>query len=301
MKKIIHLLSFVCLHFLWTACDPKSTATLPAEAKPDSLASENINLITGYSDVNGIKIYYEIYGEGKPLVLIHGGGSTIQTSFSNIIPDLAKHHKVIAVELQAHGRTGDRNTPISFEQDADDVAALLKNLNIDKADVLGFSNGGNTTMQLAIRHPLRVDNIIVASAFYKRSGMLPEFWDFMKKGTIEDMPPVLKTEFLKVNPDSSKLQNLFEKCSKRMLEFKDWDDSLLKSIQARTLIVAGDADVATPEHYVEMFRLIPHSQLMIIPGGHGKFMGEISFPNTERNVAAFVPLVEEFLQPRVSE
>jgi pimeloyl-ACP methyl ester carboxylesterase len=241
-------------------------------------------------------MYYEVYGDGKPLVLIHGGGSTIQTSFGKIIPGLSKTRKIIAVELQAHGRTGDRNTPISFEQDADDVAALLKNLNISKADVLGFSNGANTTMQLAIRNPQMVNKIIVASGFYKRNGMQPGFWDFMKKGTINDMPQTLKDEFLKVTPDTAKLRNLFVKCSQRMLNFKDWNDDVLKSISAPTLILAGDADVATPEHYVQMFRLIPHAQLMILPGGHGKFMGEISFSNTARNVEAFVPLVEAFLE-----
>lgn len=250
---------------------------------------------SGYSDVNGIKMYYEIYGEGTPIVLIHGGGSTIQTSFGRIIPLLAQTHKVIGVELQAHGRTSDRNTPISFEQDAEDVNGLLKNLHIDKADVLGFSNGGNTTMQLAIRHPETVNRIIVASAFYKRNGMFPGFWDFMEKGTINDMPKTLKEEFLKVTPDSAKLQNLFEKCSKRMLEFKDWDDGLLRSIKSKTLIVAGDKDVATPEHYVTMYRLIPDCQLMVIPGGHGKFMGEIEFANTERNVESFALLIDEFL------
>ena len=99
-------------------------------------ATENIS--SNYSEVNGIKMYYEIYGKGKPLVLIHGGGSTIQTTFGRIIPLLSKDRQLICVELQAHGRTEDRNAPISFEQDADDVAALLENLNIDKADIFGF-------------------------------------------------------------------------------------------------------------------------------------------------------------------
>ena len=280
------------------------TVILRCKQGPDSMnskiesmdSSQSLSPLfqNGYSDVNGIKMYYEIYGEGKPLVLIHGGGSTIQTSFGKIIPLLAKTRKVIGVELQAHGRTSDRNTPISFEQDADDVNTFLKNLNINKADVLGFSNGGNTTMQLAIRHPEVVDKIIVASAFYKRDGMGPGFWNFMKEGTINDMPKTLKEEFLKVTPDSAKLQNLFEKCSKRMLEFEDWDDEQLRSIKAKTLIVAGDKDVATPEHYVAMYRLIPNCELMVIPGGHGKFMGEIDFPNAERNIESFVLLLEEF-------
>jgi pimeloyl-ACP methyl ester carboxylesterase len=295
MKTVIYI-SIVLLVTVIQGCKQEADNMDSKNEPMDSSQSITPSFQNGYSDVNGIKMYYEIYGDGKPLVLIHGGGSTVQTSFGKIIPLLAKTRKVIGVELQAHGRTSDRNAPISFEQDADDVAVLLKNLDIDKADVLGFSNGGNTTMQLAIRHPEVVDRIIVASAFYKRDGMGPGFWDFMKKGTINDMPSVLKEEFLKVNPDSAKLQNLFEKCSQRMLTFKDWNDGDLRSIKAKTLIVAGDNDVATPEHYVIMHRQIPESKLMIIPGGHGEFMGEISFPNTERNAASFALLIEEFLR-----
>src|SRR5438045_3607663 len=106
---------------------------------------------TGYANVNGIKMYYEIHGEGKPLVLIHGGGSTIQTTFGKVLPIFAKKYKVIAVELQAHGHTCDRNAPETFQQDADDVAALLQQINISKASFIGFSNGGSTTLQIAIR------------------------------------------------------------------------------------------------------------------------------------------------------
>src|SRR5689334_17031450 len=106
-----------------------------------------------YASVNGLKMYYEIHGEGAPLVLIHGGGSTIQTTFGRVLPALAKNHKVIAVELQAHGHTADIDRPLSFEQDADDVAELLKQLHIEKADVFGFSNGASTTLEIAIRHP----------------------------------------------------------------------------------------------------------------------------------------------------
>src|ERR1700761_1052919 len=119
-----------------------------------------------YARVNGIKMYYEIHGSGNPLVLLHGGGSTIYTSFGRILPDLAKNHQVIAVELQAHGHTGDRDAPETFKQDSDDVAELLSQLHISKADILGFSNGGQTTLQLAMTHPDKVNKIIVASAFY---------------------------------------------------------------------------------------------------------------------------------------
>src|SRR3954469_13321563 len=125
---------------------------------------------TGYADVNGIKMYYEIHGEGKPLVLIHGGGSTIQTTFGRVLPVFAKKYKVIAVELQAHGHTSDRNAPESFDHDADDVAALLKQLNILKTSIMGFSNGGTTAMRIAIRHPEVVDKLVIASGAYQRRG-----------------------------------------------------------------------------------------------------------------------------------
>jgi pimeloyl-ACP methyl ester carboxylesterase len=117
---------------------------------------------SGYIPVNGLNMYYEIHGEGVlPLVLIHGGGSTIESTFSNLISLLASRNKIIAVELQAHGHTSDRDGPESFEQDADDVAGLLNALKIDKANILGFSNGGTTTLQIAIRHPGIVHKIIV--------------------------------------------------------------------------------------------------------------------------------------------
>src|SRR5882724_11819519 len=101
--------------------------------------------------VNGLKMYHEIHGSGRPLVLIHGGGSTIASTFGRVLPELAKGHRVIAVELQAHGHTPDIDRPLSFEQDADDVAALLAQLAIGKADIMGFSNGGTTALQIAIR------------------------------------------------------------------------------------------------------------------------------------------------------
>src|ERR1700761_8910689 len=115
-----------------------------------------------YANVNGIKMYYEIHGSGQPLVLLHGGGSTIKTTFGTILPELAKTHKVIAVELQAHGHTGDRNAPETFDQDAADVAELLKHLNISKADIFGFSNGGQTAMVMGIKYPDKVNKLIIA-------------------------------------------------------------------------------------------------------------------------------------------
>lgn len=253
------------------------------------------NFKSGYADVNGLKMYYEIYGEGKPLVLIHGGGSTIQTSFGRIIPLLAKHRQVIGVELQAHGRTSDRDVDLSFEQDADDVATLLKNLNIARADFFGFSNGGTTALQIAVRHPEVVNKIIAASALCKRSGVPAQFWDFMKQATIGHMPQQYKDAYTKIAPNPDNLQIMHDKCARRMIEFKDMSDEQIKSIKAPTLIVIGDADVMTPEHAVEMHRLIPNSRLAIIPGGHGAYIGEITTLDSDSKDTDFiVPMIEDF-------
>ncbi len=249
-----------------------------------------------YATVNGLKMYYEIHGTGSPLVLIHGGGSTLYTTFGKILPTLAKTHQVIGVELQAHGHTADRNTPSSFEQDADDVAELLKQLGIAGADIFGFSNGGNTAMQLAIRHPERVRKLIIASSFYKRSGMIDGFWDFMKNGTFADMPQVYKDEYLKINPSQAGLMAMYTRDAVRMQAFQDWKDEDIKSIKAPSLIVLGDQDVVRPEHAVEMSRLISKARLAILTGGHGSYMGEIMWAGSVSKVPElFVEMIEEYL------
>ncbi|HVX49615.1 MAG TPA: alpha/beta hydrolase [Chitinophagaceae bacterium] len=251
---------------------------------------------SGYTAVNGINMYYEIYGEGKPLVLIHGGGSTIQTSFAKVIPLFCQARKVIAVELQAHGRTGDRPAPESFEQDADDVAGLLQNIGITRADILGFSNGGSTTMQLAIRHPQLVNKIIVASAFYKREGMYPWFWEFMPNATLANMPAELQEAYKQVAARPEELETMHNKDRDRMLNFKDWSDDALKSIAAPALFITADKDVMTPEHTVAMHRLVANSRLAILPGGHGEYLGEITFKNPGKLPEITVALVNEFLE-----
>ncbi|MGN6647688.1 MAG: alpha/beta fold hydrolase [Cytophaga sp.] len=259
-------------------------------------ANDSLPLKSGYSEVNGIKMYYEIYGKGKPLVLIHGGGSTIETSFGRVIPLFAKDRQLICVELQAHGRTGDRDAPLSFEQDADDVAALLKNINVDKADILGFSNGGNTALQIAIRHPQLCDKVVGASVLLKRDGAFPQFWEFMNHGSFEQMPQQYKDAFMKVNPDSIKLMNMYQKCADRMIHFKDFPDEQIKSIQSPVLLINGDRDVATNGHIVAMSKLIPGSRLAIIPGGHGAYIGEITTLRKDYKDSDFiVPIIENFL------
>ena len=256
-----------------------------------------VNFQSGYSEVNGIKMYYEIHGNGSmPLVMIHGGGSTIETSFGTILPLFSKYGKVIAVELQAHGRTGDRAAPESFQQDANDMATLLKNLDIEKANFLGFSNGGTTTLQIAIRHPDVVNKIVVVSANYKREGMIPGFFDGMQHATLDNMPAPLKDGYLKVAPNKDGLQTMFEKDKQRMLNFKDMSNDDLKSIKAPTLLMVADHDVVMPEHVLKMSRLIPYARLAVLPGTHGSFIGEVCTAQKDSKLPEITAgLVEEFL------
>jgi pimeloyl-ACP methyl ester carboxylesterase len=186
---------------------------------PSTSNNEKQESMSGYANVNGLKMYYEIHGTGTPLVLIHGGGSTIQTTFGRVLDYFAKNHKVIAVEMQAHGHTADIDS-LSFEQDADDVAALLKQLNVSKADIFGFSNGASTTLEIAIRHPQLVNKIIVASTMYNKSGAQPWFWDMMAHTTFEQMPQQLKDAFLQINPDKDALYAMFKRDVTRMRSFR---------------------------------------------------------------------------------
>lgn len=253
------------------------------------------NTVGQYASVNGIQMYYEIHGTGKPLVLLHGGGSTIYTSFGRILPVLAKTHQVITIELQAHGHTGDRDAPESFVQDADDVAELLRQLNIRKADIFGFSNGGQTCLELALRHPDRINKLIIASAFYKRDGAPAGFWKGFDNPKFSDMPQIYKDEYLKIK-DEAALMNMFNKDVQRMYNFKDWKKEDIASIQAPTLVVIGDRDLPTPEHAAEMARLLPHGRLAILPGGHGEYFGEAFFPDKGSKMPeVFTTLIEDFL------
>lgn len=249
-----------------------------------------------YADVNGIKMYYETHGSGTPLVLLHGGGSTIYTTFGGILPALAKTHRVIAIELQAHGHTGDRDTPETFQQDADDVAELLRQLNIAKADIFGFSNGGQTALEIAVRHPQSVRKLIIASAFYTRDAVPADFWKGFDEPKFSDMPQVYKDEFLKINNDPSALMNMFNKDVQRMKTFKGWEDKLIASIQAPALVVIGDRDLPSPAHAAQMAAVLPQGRLAVLPGTHGSYMGEIMSAGVNSKIPElFVAMVNEFL------
>lgn len=229
---------------------------------------------TGYANVNGLRVYYEIHGEARagtvPLVLLHGGGSTLDTSFGRTLPGLARTRRVIAFDQQGHGRTADVDRPFTFEQSADDTAALLTHLRVERADLYGFSNGANIALEVAIRHPALVRKMVLGSGLVSRDGVDPSFWDFMRDAQLANMPLELREEYQRVSPHPEKLQEFHDKSAQRMRDFRDVPVETLRALTAPSLVLVGDRDVPRPEHAVAMYRLLPKSQLAILPGAdHG--------------------------------
>lgn len=229
-----------------------------------------IPVAADYADIHGLKLYYEVHGTpgaNPPLVLLHGGGSMIETSFGRVLPELAKTRQVIAFDQQGHGRTTDiLDRPFTFEQSADDAAALLRHLGVARADFFGYSNGGSIALQIAIRHPKLVRKLVVASAMVKRDGMMPGFWDGMRHASLENMPVELRDAYVRVAPRPELLPSFHDKSVKRMLDFEDWPSGAVQGIDAPVLLIIGDRDVVRPEHAVEMMRLLPRAQLAVLPG-----------------------------------
>ena len=224
----------------------------------------------GYAPVNGVRMYYELHGDPgdprPPLVLLHGGGSTIETSFGSILPALAKGRRVIALERQGHGHTADIDRPFTFAQSAEDTVAVLRQLGIARADFLGYSNGGHIAIQLALSHPEIVRKLIIESAMFDREGTDPAFWEGFDHARLEEMPKELRDAYLAVAPHPEDLPTFFAKSVEQMKEFKGWRPEEIHSIQAPTLVLVGDRDLVRAEHAVVMARLLPRSQLAIVPG-----------------------------------
>jgi pimeloyl-ACP methyl ester carboxylesterase len=249
-------------------------------------------LKTGYAPVNGLQLYYEIHGPENsslpPLVLLHGGGDTINTSFGRILPILARTRRVIAFEQQGFGHTADvPGRPFTFTQSADDTAALLAYLNIPQADLLGFSNGGTIALEVALRHPAVVRRMVLVSTVYQRSGVPAEFWEGMKHAKPAMMPPELKAAYLAVAPRPEDFETFFYKCAYRMRDFQDIPDAVIRSIKAPALIVSTDRDVMSPEHTLALARLLPQSQAAIIPGANHMQITSCT--------DLLVPMIETFL------
>ena len=259
---------------------------------------------TGYAQVNGIKMYYEVHGAGKPVVLLHGAFNTINTAFGQLIPALSKNHQVIALELQGHGRTQDVDRPFSFESMADDVAALLKFLKIDSADIFGYSMGGGVAQQVAIRHPSVVRRLIITSSVYKYEGWSPETRAILPMLTPEMFEPTpIKQEYDKLAPDPKHWKEFINKMKKFVTTTYDFGADKIKAIKSPTLIIIGDGDGVLPEHAVEMYRLrggsymidfgpIHAAQLAILPGSsHISVMMQ-----TDWIVSMTVPFLDASLQ-----
>jgi pimeloyl-ACP methyl ester carboxylesterase len=232
---------------------------------------------TGYAPVNGLQMYYEIHGTGQPLVLLHGSFMAIEMMAPLIAP-LAEDRQVIAVEFQGHGHTADIDRPFSYEQLADDTAAVLRHLGAVPADVAGYSLGGGVALQLAIRHPEVVRKLVVLSAPYNSAGQYPEV-----VATIAGITPELfantpmREIYDRISPHPDAFPTLVKKLIEMDLQPFDWPAAAIAAIPAPTLIVIGDSDGPLPEHAVAMFRLrgggvfgdiagLPASQLAVLPG-----------------------------------
>lgn len=231
---------------------------------------------SGYLKVNGTDIYYEIYGQGEPLVLLHGGGSDIHVSFGRGISTLSKHFRIIAFDEQGHGKSPASTRPFGFENTAHDIAAALKQLDVKKANFIGFSNGATTGMYLAILYPELMTRMILSSGLYSRKGAPDQFWEFMKKGSLESMPQELKDAYVRraVNPQD--LQKMFDSDANRMRSFRDIPEKSIRAVSIPVLIMQTDQDVATLEHGVHVTRLLPKGRFAALPGPHDNFIGDIS-------------------------
>jgi pimeloyl-ACP methyl ester carboxylesterase len=211
-----------------------------------------------YAEVNGINLYFETLGTGRPLILLHGGLGSGEM-FGPILPALADQHQVIAVDLQGHGRTADIDRPIDIRLMADDIAALIDHLGLDKPDVVGYSLGGGVAFFTAVKYPEKVGRLVMTSAHIRRDAIPAEMLaqqaqvnaaaaEFMKD------TPMYKL-YQEVAPRPEDFPRLLDKLGESMAQDFDYTEEV-RSLQVPTMIVAADADMAPPSHYVEMFKLL---------------------------------------------
>jgi pimeloyl-ACP methyl ester carboxylesterase len=226
--------------------------------------------VGAYADVNGLHLYYETHGTGKPLILLHGGLGSGEM-FGPILPALAADRQVIAVDLQGHGRTADIDRPLDARLMADDIAALIGHLGLGRPDVMGYSLGGGVAMFTALRHPELVRRLVVVSAHIRRSAIYPEM--LAQQGQLgpeaaafmEDTP--MYQLYQRVAPRPEDFGRLLGKIGESMAKDFDFSDEV-RGLQVPTLIACGDADMAPPSHYVEIFGLLGGGQR------DGGWMGE---------------------------
>jgi pimeloyl-ACP methyl ester carboxylesterase len=220
----------------------------------------------GYAPVNGLRVYYEVQGAGRPLVLLHGGVCTIESCMANLRRPLADGWTTIAIEQQGHGRTADIDRPLRYAQMVEDTAAVLRHLKVENADVVGYSMGGGIALRLAMRHRELVRKVVVIGTAYADDGLVPGLTESFKVLKPEDVPAAFREAYARVAPDPSRWPALVEKIMGLMVDADALRADDLRSIKAPTLVMVGDADIVRPEHAVEMFRLLPHAQLAVVPG-----------------------------------
>ena len=225
---------------------------------------------TGFADVNGLHLYYETYGSGAPLVLLHGGMLTIDLNFATLIPTLATTHTVIGVEMQGHGRTANIDREITYPNLASDVVALLDHLGIERAAVLGHSMGGGVALELAVSHPDRVSAIVPISASVSKDGMHPDLGDPSTFETSPIMPTAqdfadFKAAYERLSPHPEQFDAFLMSLSGMDQDFAGWTDEQLAAITCPVLIVQGDTDFTLVSHAAVMLEKIPGSALAVLP------------------------------------
>jgi len=223
-----------------------------------------------YADVNGINLYYEIHGSGRPLILLHGGLGSGEM-FGPVLPALAANHQVIVVDLQGHGRTADIDRPISVELMAGDIAALIAHLGLDKPDLVGYSLGGGVALMTAAQRPELVRKVVVAAAHVRHDAIYPDMLAQQAQvgsAAVEFLKdtPMYQT-YQRVAPHPENFGRLLDKIGASMAKDFDYSD-VVRGMQVPTMFVAGDADMAPPSHYVEIFGLLDGGQR------DGGWMGE---------------------------
>lgn len=248
--------------------------------------------MSDYADVNGLKMYYEAHGEGRPVVLMHGGLQTFDLSFGPMLPRLATGRQVIGIELQGHGHTADIDRPITLPNLAGDVVALLDELGLGRADLFGFSLGGLVALELTTSHPERVGRLVLASTHYRADGYHDDIRDpalqaeSTRMPTEADFAEMLDT-YQRVAPQPERFQSVAAKLSAAVPEIDGWSADALRVIAAPTLLIVGDHDFVRLDHAAEMKELIPGAQLAVLPGA--------THVDVLRRTELVLPMVESFL------
>ncbi len=234
------------------------TTAFPLMMFVSAVVSAQPRPTTGYAPVNGLNMYYEVHGSGDPVVVLHGSFMTISNNFNwaEWIGELSKTRKVIAVEMQGHGRTADIQRDFSYESLADDVAALLDYLKIPDADLIGYSMGGGVAMQCAIRHPNKVRKVVSISAVFRHDGWVKEALDNFRQFTSETFKgSPIETDYKKLSPTPNEFPNFVKRVIAMDLKPYDFGADKLKATRAPMFFIHGDADGVRLEHISEMFRL----------------------------------------------